>query len=70
VLQQALALARQQQARSWELRTAVSLGNLWRQQGKGEQARTLLAPIYDGFTEGLETHDLQQAKALLQQLAS
>jgi predicted ATPase len=70
VFQQALVLARQQQARSWEWRTAVSLGKLWRQQGKGEQARTLLAPIYDGFMEGLETYDLQQAKALLQQLAS
>jgi len=70
VFQQALALSHQQQARSWELRTAVSLGNLWFQQGKREQAQTLLSPIYNGFTEGLDTPDLQQAKVLLHQLES
>jgi predicted ATPase len=68
--QEALALARHQQAKSWELRAAISLGRLWRQQGKRQEARTLLAPIYDWFTEGLDTADLQEAKALLEALES
>jgi predicted ATPase len=67
--QQALAIARQQQAQSWELRAAMSLARLWQQQGKRAAARDLLAPIYGWFTEGFETADLQEAKALLEELA-
>jgi predicted ATPase len=66
--QQALAVARHQQAKSWELRAAMSLSRLWQQQGKRAEAVTLLAPIYDWFTEGFETADLQEAKALLEAL--
>jgi predicted ATPase len=66
--QQALAIARRQQAKSWELRAAMSLARLWQQQGKREEARALLAPIYGWFTEGFDTADLQDAKALLQEL--
>jgi predicted ATPase len=65
--QQALTIARQQQARWWELRAAMSLARLWRQQGK-RAARDFLEPIYDWFTEGFETADLQQARALLEEL--
>jgi predicted ATPase len=65
----ALAVARQQQAKSWELRTAMSMARLWRDQGKPQQARELLAPVYGWFTEGLDTLDLKQAKALLDELA-
>src|SRR5205823_12867250 len=54
-----------QQAKSWELRAALSLSRLWQQQGKRDEARTLLAPIYGWFTEGFDTADLQEAKALL-----
>jgi len=68
--QEALAIARHQQAKSWELRAAISLGRLWRQPGKRQEARTLLAPIYGWFTEGFETADLQEAKALLEALES
>ena len=68
-LQQALAIARQQQARSWELRAALSLSRLWQQQGQDVEARDLLAPIYGWFTEGFETVDLQEAQVLLEQLA-
>jgi predicted ATPase len=64
--QQAMAIARRQQARSWELRAATSLARLWQQQGKQAEARTLLAPIYDWFTEGFDTADLQDARALLE----
>jgi DNA-binding winged helix-turn-helix (wHTH) protein/tetratricopeptide (TPR) repeat protein len=64
--QQALATARRQQAKSWELRAAVSLSRLWQQQGKPDAARQLLAPIYSWFTEGFDTADLQEAKALLE----
>ena len=67
--QQALAIARRQQAKSWELRTATSLSRLWQQQGKRDEARALLAPIYGWFTEGFDTADLQEAKALLEELA-
>jgi class 3 adenylate cyclase len=67
--QQALAIARRQQARSWELRAAVSLSRLWQQQGKRVEAYDLLAPIYGWFTEGFDTADLQDAKALLAELA-
>jgi predicted ATPase len=66
--QQALAIARRQQAKSWELRAAMSLSRLWQQQGKHTEARALLAPIYDWFTEGFDTADLQEAKALLEAL--
>jgi predicted ATPase len=64
----ALAVARQQQAKSWELRAAMSLARLWRDQGKPRQARELLAPIYGWFTEGFDTLDLKEAKALLSEL--
>jgi tetratricopeptide (TPR) repeat protein len=63
-----LEWARQQRAKSWELRTSMSLARLWRDQGKVPQARELLAPIYGWFTEGLDTRDLKEAKALLEQL--
>jgi predicted ATPase len=63
--QQALAIARRQQAKSWELRAAMSLSRLWQRQGKRGEARQLLAPVYSWFTEGFDTADLQEAKALL-----
>ena len=65
----ALRVARQQQAKSSELRAAMSLARLWRDQGRPQQARELLAPVFGWFTQGLDTLDLQQAKALLAQLA-
>ena len=65
----ALAVARQQQAKSWELRAAMSLARLWRDQGKVQKARELLAPVYGWFTEGFDTRDLKEAKVLLDQLA-
>jgi predicted ATPase len=68
-LQRALDVARHQQAKSWELRAAMSLSRLWQQQGKGAAAHALLAPVYSWFTEGLDTADLQEAKALLEVLA-
>jgi predicted ATPase len=64
---QALEVARRQQARSLELRAAMSLGRLWHHQGKTAAARELLAPVYGTFTEGFQTHDLQAARALLEQ---
>ena len=64
----ALAVARRQQAKSWELRAAMSLARLWRDQGKVQQARELLAPVYGWFTEGFDTRDLKEAKALLDEL--
>ena len=67
--QQALALARRQQAKSLELRAAMSLSRLWQQQGKQVEARELLGPIYGWFTEGFDTADLQEAQALLEELA-
>jgi class 3 adenylate cyclase/predicted ATPase len=66
--QRALAVARQQQAKSWELRAAMSLARLWRDQGKVSEARELLAPVYGWFTEGFDTRDLKDAKALLDEL--
>jgi class 3 adenylate cyclase/predicted ATPase len=66
----ALAVARQQQAKSWELRASMSLARLWRSQGKVRQARELLAPVYGWFTEGFDTRDLKEAKALLGELAA
>src|SRR5207342_2185886 len=65
---EALDIARRQQAKSWELRAAMSLSRLWQQQGKRDEARQLLAPIYGWFTEGFDTADLQEAKALLEEL--
>jgi class 3 adenylate cyclase/predicted ATPase len=67
--QQALTVARRQQAKSWELRVAMSLSRLWQQQGKRDAAQELLTPIYGWFTEGFDTADLQEAKALLEELA-
>jgi class 3 adenylate cyclase/predicted ATPase len=66
---QALDVARRQLAKSWELRAAMSLSRLWQQQAKRAEARELLAPIYSWFTEGFDTPDLQEAKALLDELA-
>jgi predicted ATPase len=68
--QQALAVARRQQAKSLELRAAMSLARLRQRQGKGIEARALLAPIYGWFTEGFDTADLQEAKALLEKALS
>ena len=68
-LHQALDVARRQQAKSWELRAAMSLARLWQRQGKRQEAYDLLAPIYSWFTEGFDTADLQEAKALLEGLA-
>ena len=68
-LLQALAIARQQQAKSLELRAALSLGRLWQRPGKPDVARDLLRPIYGWFTEGLDTADLRDARALLEDLA-
>jgi predicted ATPase len=67
--QQALTVARHQQAKAWELRAAMSLARLWQQQGKRADARELLAPIYGWFTEGFETADLQEARVLLTTLS-
>jgi predicted ATPase len=67
--QQALALARHQQAKSWELRAATCLARLWQRQGKHAEAHALLAPIYGWFTEGFDTTDLQDARTLLAELA-
>ena len=67
--QQALTVARRQQAKSLELRAAMSLSRLWQQQGKRTEAYELLAPIYGWFTEGFDTADLQEARALLEELA-
>jgi class 3 adenylate cyclase/predicted ATPase len=66
--QQALTVARRQQAKSWELRAAMSLSRLWQRQGKRHDARKLLAPLYGWFTEGFDTADLQEAKAMLAEL--
>jgi class 3 adenylate cyclase/predicted ATPase len=68
-LQRALDVARRQQAKALELRAAMSLSRLWQQQGKQDEARALLGPIYGWFTEGFDTADLQEAKALLEELA-
>jgi predicted ATPase len=65
---QAIAVAQSQQAKSWELRAATSLATLWQSQGKRQEAYDLLAPVYGWFTEGLDTADLQDAKALIEAL--
>ena len=67
-LQKALQVARRQHTKSFELRAAMSLSRLWQQQGCREEARFLLADVYDWFTEGFDTLDLQEAKNLLDQL--
>jgi predicted ATPase len=66
--ERALAVARKQRAKSWELRAAMSMARLWHKKGKREQARDLLAPVYGWFTEGFQTLDLKEAKALLGEL--
>jgi predicted ATPase len=66
----ALTIARQQQATSWELRASMSMARLWRDHGKPQQAHKLLAPVYGWFTEGFDTLDLKEAKALLDALSS
>jgi predicted ATPase len=68
-LRQAVDVARQQQAKSLELRAAMSLSHLWQHQSKRKEAHDLLAPIYGWFTEGFDTADLREAKALLEALA-
>jgi predicted ATPase len=67
--ERALVVARQQRAKSWELRAATSLARLWRDQSKMQQAHGLLSQVYGGFTEGFDTCDLKEAKALLEDLA-
>jgi predicted ATPase len=66
--QKALEIARRQDAKSWELRAATPLGRLWRDKGRRNDAVDLLAPVYAWFTEGFDTADLSEAKALLDQL--
>ncbi len=66
--ERALAIARKQQAKSWELRAAMSMARLWRDQGKRDEARDLLTPVYGWFTEGFDTRDLKEAKGLLGEL--
>jgi predicted ATPase len=66
--ERALEVARQQQAKSWELRAAMSLARLWRDQGNVQQARDLLDPVYGWFTEGFDTRDLKEAKAMVDEL--
>jgi predicted ATPase len=66
---QALAVTRQQQARGLELRAAMSLSRLWQRQGKRQEVHELLAPVYEWFTEGFDTADLQEAQMLLHQLS-
>jgi predicted ATPase len=68
--ERSLAVARQQRAKSLKLRAAMSLAHLWRDQGKVREARELLAPVYGWFTEGFDTRDLKEAKALLEELAA
>ena len=68
--ERALEVAQSQQAKSWELRAAMSLARFWLDQGKAQQARELLAPVYGWFTEGFDTRDLKEAKGLLEELAA
>jgi predicted ATPase len=67
-LNDAIRSARRQQAKSYELRAAMSMARLWRDQNKRDEARDLLAPVYGWFTEGFDTRDLKEAKALLDEL--
>ena len=66
--ERAIAITREQKAKSWELRAATSLARLWSDRGQRQQAYDLLAPIYGWFTEGFDTLDVQQAKALLEKI--
>ena len=66
---ESINIARKQKAKSWELRTSTSLARLWQSQGKRKEAHNLLAPVYNWFTEGFDTKDLIEAKALLEALA-
>jgi predicted ATPase len=68
--ERALSVARAQEAKSWELRAATSMARLWRDQGKRDTARNLLAPVYDWFSEGFDTLDLKEAKTLLDKLGA
>jgi predicted ATPase len=68
--ERAFSVARKQQAKSWELRAAMSMARLWRDQGKRDEARELLAPVYGWFTEGFDTLDLKEPKALLDELSA
>ena len=68
LFQEALAIARSQEARTFELRAATDLARLWQRQGKRDEARDLLAPVYGWFTEGFDTRDLKDARALLGEL--
>jgi predicted ATPase len=68
-LEEALLIARRQQAKSYELRAATSLARLWGEQGRRTETRDLIAPVYGWFTEGFDTPDLKEAKALLDELA-
>ena len=67
--QQAIDVARKQEATFWELRAATSLARLWQGQGKVEETRELLVPVYNWFTEGFDTADLKDAKVLLAELS-
>ena len=67
---QAIDIAQRQSSKSWELRAATSMARLWRDQGKRDEARELLAPVYGWFTEGFDTRDLKEAKKLLDELSS
>jgi predicted ATPase len=66
----AITVARRQDAKLWELRAATSLARLWRDRGKRDEARALVAPVYGWFTEGFDTPDLKEAKALLDELSA
>jgi predicted ATPase len=68
VFLKAIGIAQRQQAKSWELRAVMSLSRLWQQQGKQHEARNMLSEVYGWFTEGFDTKDLQEAKALLEEL--
>jgi predicted ATPase len=67
-IEKGIDVARRQKAKSWELRAATSLARLWGEQGRRHEARELLAPVYSSFTEGFDTRDLKEAKALLDEL--
>jgi predicted ATPase len=69
-LLRAIDVSESQKAKGWELRTSTSLARLWQQQGKRKEAHQLLAPVYNWFTEGFDTNDLKEAKALLEELAA
>jgi predicted ATPase len=69
-LRTAIGIAQIHRSKVWELRAAESMARLWRDQGKRDEAHALLAPVYGWFTEGFETRDLKEAKALLDELAT